>query len=243
MGFKESVEPRGAGFVARLRRHDGFVYETDECRTRTAAREVARKWFHWYSNVPRGTVESIYYIVSVPHTWPGPPEGGHVYSGLQVKIGRARNVIKRLSDLRTGTPTDLIVHALEPGSAQLEKRRHIEFQTDRRQGEWFSCSPPLTAHILRTWTRNNALPLEHQIEILRLQDRIKILIATRRAFGGSLDMINPSLHERWKGNVLVDMAYAGWRVSRNPKPGAIPISLAQFFRADLPTTTDADSSS
>lgn len=153
-----------------------------------------------------------------------------MYSGLQVKIGRAHDVTKRLADLRTGTPTDLIIHALEPGSAQLEKQRHLKFQTDRRQGEWFSCSPPLTAHILRTWTRNRVLPPEHQIEILRLLERIQILVAARRAVGGSFDMINPSLHEPWKGTILLDMAYSGWRVARrNPRPGAIPISLDQYF--------------
>ena len=243
MGFSESIEHRDAGFVARIHRDDNFVYETDRCETREAARDAAREWRHWYSNVPAGTVESIYYIVAVPDIWPGPPKGGHCYSGLRVKIGRARNVRKRLADLRTGTSADLIIHALEPGSPQLERQRHGEFQTDRRQGEWFSCSPPLTAHIFKTWERNNALPPEHQIEILRLQDRIDTLMRARQAIGGSFDMINPSLDERWKGKVLVDLAHSGWRVSIGAplRPGAIPIFPDQFFRADLSTRADSDS--
>lgn len=188
-------------------------------------------------------MESIYYIVSVPDIWPGPHEGGHRYSGLRVKIGRARDVRRRLADLRTGTSADLFIHALEPGSPQLERQRHDEFQADRRQGEWFSCSPPLMVHVFKTWERNNALPPEHQIEILRLQDRIDMLMAARRAVGGSFDMINPSLEERWSGKVLLDLAYAGWRVSWNSplRPGAAPLSLDGILGADLPTTPDADS--
>ena len=230
VGMTESIERRPAGFVARMRREDGFVYETGPCDTRAASHDAAQNWLHWYSNVSTGTVESIYYIVSVPDTWPGPPDGCHRYSGLRVKIGRARDVKKRLADLRTGTPTDLIIHALEPGSPQIERQRHDEFQADRRQGEWFSCSPSLTAHILNTWERNNALPIEHQIEILRLQDRIDMLMGARQAVGGAFDMINPSLDERWHGSVMVDLAYSGWRVSQTPRPGAIPISPNQFLR-------------
>ena len=243
MKFLESIAQRGARFVARVHRDDGFVYETERCRSKEAALDAGRKWQHWYSNVPSGTVESIYYIVSVPDIWPGPHEGGNRYSGLRVKIGRARDVRRRLADLRTGTSADLIIHALEPGSPQLERQRHDEFQADRRQGEWFSCSPPLMAHIFKTWERNNALPPEHQIEILRLQDRIDMLMAARRAVGGSFDMINPSLEEGWRGTVLVDLAYAGWRVSmKSPlRPGAIPFSLDGNFGADLSTTPDADS--
>ena len=243
MRFKESVEQRSAGFVVRMHLDDGFVYETEPCRTKAAAHDAAQRWQHWCSNVPDGTVESIYYIVSVPDVWPGPPEGGHRYSGLRVKIGRARDVMRRLADLRTGTPADLIIHALEPGSAQLERQRHDEFQTDRRQGEWFACSQQLTVHIFRTWERNRVLPPEHQIEILRLQDRIDTLMKARKLAGGSFDMINPSLDEPLKGTILVDMAYAGWRVSIGSplRPGAIPISLNQYFRADSSTTTDSDS--
>ena len=228
--------------MVRLHRDDGFVYETSRFESKEMARDVGRKWLHWYSNVMEGTVESIYYIVSVPDGWPGPQEVAHRYSGLRVKIGRATDVRRRLSDLRTGTPTDLIVHALEPGSSQLERQRHQEFQSDRRQGEWFSCSPSLVTHMWKTWGKNNALPPEHQIEVMRLQERIDTLLGARHFVGDSFDMINPSLDEPWKGKVLVDLAYSGWRVSMGSplRPGAFPIALEDFFPADESPDTDPD---
>lgn len=197
------------------------------------AAEAAGKWQHWYENVAKGTVESIYYIVSVPEIWAGPLGTDHRYSGLSVKIGRARNVTKRLANLRTGSSADLIIHALEPGSPSLERQRHKQFAEDRRQGEWFSCSLNLTTHIFNTWARNNALPPEQQIEVLRLQDRIDALLKARDLIGGAPDMINPSLDEPWEGTVLLDFAYAGWRVSMDKplRPGAIqidPETLARY---------------
>ena len=242
MPVTESVEERDGAFVANLHLDSGFAYQTDLFEDRAGAVNAARTWLHWYSNVATGTAESIYYILSVPDAWPGPPEGSHRYSGLRVKIGRSRDVMKRLSNLRTGTSADLIIHALEPGSPQLEARRHSEFASDRRQGEWFACSPPLAEHIFRTWERNNALPPEHQIEIRLLHDRIDALRAARRLIGGPPDMVNPSIEEPWTGNVLVDLAYAGWRVSigRPLRPGAIEIDPNSLLRTD--TSADERSS-
>lgn len=236
MSATESIAQGDGGFVARFQRDDGFVYETDVHETEAMSLEALRRWVHWNSNVATGTVESIYYILSVPDVWPGPPEGSHRYSGLRVKIGRARDVMRRLADLRTGTPSDLIIHALEPGSPEIEARRHREFSSDRRQGEWFACSPRLTTHIFAIWKRNNALPREHQIEVLLLQDRIDALIKARRLLGGPPQMVNPSIDEPWEGTVLLDLAYSGWRVSvgRPIRPGAIEIDPASLRRPDLP---------
>lgn len=218
--------------MARVRAENGFVYETDLRETEEDARVAAREWLHWYENVGKGRVESLYYIVSVPDGWVGPAERSHRYSGLRVKIGRALDVERRLADLRTGTPTDLIIHALEPGSPNLEKQRHLEFASDRRHGEWFSCSPRLANHIFRTWKRNNALPPEHQIEVLLLQHRIDALMKARDLLGGMPDMVNPSLDEPWKGKVLVDLAFSGWRVSLGKplRPGAIPFDPEALIR-------------
>ena len=235
MSATQSVEQRDGGFVARLQRDDGFVYESDVHETEATALDALRRWLHWNSNVSTGTVESIYYVLSVPDVWAGPPEGSHRYSGLRVKIGRARDVMRRLADLRTGTPNHLIIHALEPGSPEIEARRHSEFSSDRRQGEWFACSPRLASHIFATWERNNALPREHQVEVLILQDRIDALMEARRLLEAPPDMVNPSIDEAWTGTVLLDLAYSGWRVSlgRPIRPGAIEIDPASLMQPDL----------
>lgn len=232
MIFSQSLEQQDAGVVAHLRRDDGFIYTTDPYPTGAQAAAVAKTWLDWYNNVGRGQAESVYYIVAVPHGWAGPPEGSHRYSGLLLKIGHTRNVMTRLANLRTGAPADLIIHALEPGSAQLEAQRQAQFGSDRRQGEWFACSPQLTQHIFGTWRRNNALPPEHQIEIILLQHRIDGLIEARKILGGTADMVNPSLTESWAGKtVLVDLAYSGWRVSigRPIRPGAIEIDSSSVL--------------
>ena len=47
------------------------------------------------------------------------------------------------------------------------------------------------------------------------------------------DMVNPDL-ESWEGNVLVDLAYTGWRVSiGHPiRPGAVEINPQTFKARD-----------
>jgi hypothetical protein len=54
------------------------------------------------------------------------------------------------------------------------------------------------------------LPREHQYLVLELQDRIKILRATRKVFDGVPDMINPSLNEPWSGKVFIDLVHPSW---------------------------------
>lgn len=215
MSFVEEVRAHGRGFKSHIRREDGFEYSTDEVPTPEAARSSARSWINWAEGIADGEVESVYYIVSVPFTWVGPPRGCHRYSGLRVKIGRAHDVLKRLANLRTGTADDLIIHALEPGSAHVEAQRHREFASDRvDQGrEWFSCSPRLMEHVWRTWKRNNLLPRVHQMEVVRLQERIDMYALVRDRIGQP-DLVNPGLNEPWNGKVVFqDLAYRGWRVS------------------------------
>jgi hypothetical protein len=142
---------------------DGFKYTTDVADSGDAALAAADRFTTWFENAPGGRAESLYYILAVPITWPGPPPGAHPYSGLHVKIGRTMDVERRLAKLRTGTNDLLIVHALEPGDAATERRRHEQFRDERRQGEWFACSPALAMHMLATWERNNILPPEHQM--------------------------------------------------------------------------------
>jgi hypothetical protein len=44
-----------------------------------------------------------------------------------MKIGRTNDVLKRRQDVKTGTPGELIIMALEPGSAAIEQQRHEQF--------------------------------------------------------------------------------------------------------------------
>ncbi len=168
-------------YVGEIRHQDPDVfYVTDPCTDEDSALQAARVWIDWFENVPLGRTESIYYILAVPETWPGLPTGAHSYSGLHFKIGRAKHVNKRLQNLQTGTSSKLILHALEPGNVKLERVRHEQFATERRQGEWFSCSPHLVRHVFDTWKRHRELPPKHQGEIMMLMDRIEILRSIMR---------------------------------------------------------------
>jgi hypothetical protein len=181
-----------------------IVYSSVPHGSAVAAEKSARSWYTWSQGVPTGETESIYYILGVPITWSGPPPGGHRYSGVHFKIGRTKNVEKRLQNLRTGTSEDLIIHALEPGNAERETELHEQFKSDRRQGEWFAASRFLCQHVLATWQKNRILPPEHQTKIVQFAERSRIY-AGLRASGASFDMINPSLNDDWHGSVFVDL--------------------------------------
>ncbi|HLF78484.1 MAG TPA: GIY-YIG nuclease family protein [Dehalococcoidia bacterium] len=185
-----------------------FVYRSAEYDCEEDAKNDARRWLEWRDGVADGNVDSIYYILVVPETWAGPPAGAHAFSGLHYKIGRTRNVEKRLRNLQTGTSGELIVNALEPGGPDLERLRHRQFAEDRRSGEWFSASPRLCQHVFDTWRRNNLLPKAHQNKMAILAERIDIYREMRKAIGGTPDMVNPSLNEKWHGKVFVDLVYS-----------------------------------
>jgi len=208
--MKVTVTTTNGQFVGQVRHddEDEVLFATEPHADEPSARAAAQAWANWFDGVPEGRVESIYYILAIPETWPGPPDSTYPYSGLHFKIGRAKDVRKRVQNLRTGTSSKLIVHALEPGSAKRERERHRQFESDRRQGEWFSCSPTLVRHVLDTWQRHRALPPEDQAEIAALMDRIDILRRIRATLGKAPDMINPSLSEDWRGNVFIDLVYA-----------------------------------
>jgi hypothetical protein len=205
----ETVRAEDGRFSVRVHQDDfKFVYETAAYATEEAAIEDAKRWLHWSDNLAAGNAESIYYILVIPDTWPGPPPGAHPFAGLHMKIGRTNNVMKRLPNLQTGASGELIIMALEPGNAAIEQERHRQFAEERRQGEWFVCSPELCRHAMRTWGRNNLLPPEHQRAMLRLADRIHAYRAMRHALGRAPDMVNPSINEPWHGNVFVDLVYS-----------------------------------
>lgn len=170
------------------------------------AKEDAESWCVWFDGFPENQRESIYYILAVPIAWPGPPPGSHRYSGLHFKIGRTTDILKRYQNLRTGTSDDLIIHALQPGSSEVEMDIHRQFASDRRQGEWFAASPQLCKHVLDVWRRNRVLPPEHQNKLLAFSERSRTYAGLRQA-GFHFDMINPSLNEPWHGSVFVDLVH------------------------------------
>ncbi len=201
--FKIETKAVSDGYVAVAFDRDSGVEFTSHTRENAGlAVEEASGWVTWFQQFPR--CDCIYYIIAVPETWPGPPSGFHGYFGLRAKIGRTNDVLRRLNELRTGTPEELIIHALEPGDAALEAKRHQQFASDRRQGEWFAVSPELGQHMLDTWSHYKVLPREHQVKMMELCERVERLRGIRKVFGGAPDMINPSLNERWGGKVLID---------------------------------------
>lgn len=210
----EEEGPTG-GCVLRVHGSTGEVFVTDEHATKELAQQEVNAWLAWSDGVPSGTVESIYYIVCVPETWVGGIALGHPYSGLQVKIGRTKNVLKRLSNLQTGSPGRLFVHALEPGGSELESVRHAQFDADRRNGEWFACSARLANHMTETWMKYRILPPGHWQYIYQLRFRSDINAHVREVFGGAPDMVNPSLEDPWQGKVFVDLVNFG-RIERKP---------------------------
>jgi len=203
-------------YIGVATRDDGHRYEAEPVESQDEALTLARAWAEWHTGAPEGKVESIYYILAVPETWAGPPPGAHLYSGLRVKIGLAKDVRRRLENLRTGTPEKLIVHALEPGSRQVERQRHGQFSQDRRQGEWFVCSPALTRHMWDAWRRHRLLHPEDAAQIAELVlERIPILRGVRETMGGPPDLVNPALDDDWRGKkVFMDLVYANPLVPR-----------------------------
>jgi hypothetical protein len=79
---------------------------------------------------------------------------------FRCKIGfTAGDVAKRLRALQTGSPTDLVILAVHPGTAEDERQLHEKFRACRRRGEWFEPSEALLEHVsLVTWlTAKDAL--------------------------------------------------------------------------------------
>jgi hypothetical protein len=83
---------------------------------------------------------------------------GHVYfieavGSNQVKIGYSKNVKSRLRSLQTGSPFELILLGVVPGSMSLELDLHKEFDCYRQQGEWFSVSDEIISYVERNKAR------------------------------------------------------------------------------------------
>ena len=79
--------------------------------------------------------------------------GGFVYflrfgSDGPIKIGWARNVALRVSELQTGSPVKLHVLASQRGTEQDERDLHRHFAHLRLSGEWFAAEPELLDWVL-----------------------------------------------------------------------------------------------
>ena len=205
----------GGGCVVRLVGDKGDVFVSDEHPNEEDAVAEVKRWSEWADGVADGTVESIYYIVALPETWVGGIALGHPYSGLNVKIGRTRNIKTRFANLQTGAFGRIFVHALEPGGSELEAQLHAKFAEDRRTGEWFACSERLARHIIQVWRKTRILLPGHWNYILQLHERSEINQAVRNVFDGPPDMVNPSLGDDWHGSVFVDLVNFG-PLSRKP---------------------------
>ncbi|MBS3923308.1 MAG: GIY-YIG nuclease family protein [Nitrosarchaeum sp.] len=187
-----------------------FVYKTSNFSSPNLAMKEAKRWSKWADGIPEGKADSIYYIMGIPETWSGPSPGNQPFSGLHMKIGRSKNVRKRLQNLKTGTSDDLYLLALEPGNATIEKMRHKQFASDRRKGEWFVCTPKLFQHALYTWGKNNLLPKEAQERWFLMTERIYAYREARKIaskLGITPEMVNPSLNEEWKATVFMDFVF------------------------------------
>lgn len=74
-----------------------------------------------------------------------------------VKIGTTKNLTARLKSLSTARADGdrLVVLATEPGTYDLEQKRHAQFAGSRVHGEWFTLTPELQEHIDRLALRVN----------------------------------------------------------------------------------------
>jgi hypothetical protein len=110
------------------------------------------------------------------------PEAGKrqvyfLYCAGFVKIGVARSILRRASELQIGSPWKSQIVLLIPGGRSTEAFLHFAFQEHRVGGEWFRLAPPIRKAIqelapaeclqwlaeeeetYRDWVRQEALQL------------------------------------------------------------------------------------
>lgn len=76
----------------------------------------------------------------------------HNEDSMAVKIGRAKNVQRRLATLQTSSPSDLkLLGVIKTESSrcamELEESLHKKFKKSRIRGEWFHLDSPVTDYI------------------------------------------------------------------------------------------------
>lgn len=109
----------------------------------------------------------------------------------EVKIGKATNVSKRLSQLKSGSPSDLYVFRTISGGIAEEKWLHKHFNHLRIRGEWFKFSEemetitPPEIHLFKEVSSKSVL-LEEFGErwIVMNQEAIRSIACNRKQIGG-----------------------------------------------------------
>jgi hypothetical protein len=81
--------------------------------------------------------------------WPNEPGVYFVRAGDRVKIGKAKDVHKRLTDLQTSAPHKLELLAVAAGGYDEEGAYHRLFARSRLVGEWFRLDAEIVAEIIR----------------------------------------------------------------------------------------------
>ena len=113
---------------------------------------------------------------------------GNIYfikCGNFVKIGYAKDVSKRLSELQVGNPYPLTIMTVIPGTLRLEALFHQALQGYRERGEWFNHKYDTPVRKLMVLLNNGARPRTLQdIEILRD-------FAPKKGFGRGLNQVLP----------------------------------------------------
>jgi hypothetical protein len=88
-----------------------------------------------------------------------------------IKIGTARNVAKRLLQLKTGSPYDLCVLKSVPGNCLQERMMHIKFSKYRMNGEWFYPAEELV-NFINSCSSQYYKELDYTVEYIPVPARV-----------------------------------------------------------------------
>jgi hypothetical protein len=92
----------------------------------------------------------------------------------RIKIGIARNPVKRLTILQVGSPEYLELIGTAAGGRRLEVRLHAELHRDRLHGEWFEFSDHVALIIgnLLGWGKPTPLQIESARKAAELREAL-----------------------------------------------------------------------
>lgn len=74
-------------------------------------------------------------------------DNNHEECKVNVKIGYSKNPMKRLKQLSTSSPVNLLLLGYFQGNMQDEKNTHLKFSKDKVNLEWFNLSHDLLDYI------------------------------------------------------------------------------------------------